>query len=86
MLSDCLFPPGSAVPPVRRVPFPYVSRRSCRCHRRVRRRWKRKARGGGEHPQHDAAACFRRQAVQIPFETCRQAFPFVVEFPIHAPH
>jgi hypothetical protein len=47
---------------------------------------KGKHREGGEHPQHDAAACFRRQAVQIPFETCRQAFPFVVEFPIHAPH
>ena len=26
VLSDGLFPPGSAVPPVRRVPFPYVSR------------------------------------------------------------
>ncbi|EFL46510.1 hypothetical protein HMPREF9296_0829 [Prevotella disiens FB035-09AN] len=38
MLSDCQFPPGSAVPPVRRVPFPCVSRRSCRCHRRLCRR------------------------------------------------
>ena len=37
-------------------------------------------------PQHDAAACFRRQTVQIPFEPCHQPFPFVVEFPIHAPH
>ena len=43
VLSDCLFPPGSAVPPVRRVPFPYVSRRSCRCHRRLCRRCKGQA-------------------------------------------
>ena len=35
VLRDCLFPPGSAVPPVRRVPFPCVSRRFCRCHRRL---------------------------------------------------
>ncbi|EYE41155.1 hypothetical protein M138_4883 [Bacteroides fragilis str. S23L17] len=38
MLSDCLFPPGSAAPPVRRVPFPCVSHHSCRCHRRLCRR------------------------------------------------
>ena len=39
----------------------------------------------GEHCQHDASACLRRQAVQIALEPCLQHFLFVVEFPIGSP-
>ena len=40
---------------------------------------------GGEHRQHDAPACLRRQAVQIAFEPCHQHFLLVVELPVRAP-
>ena len=44
-----------------------------------------KHRKGGEHRQHDAFACLRRQAVQVTFEPCHQHFLFVVEFPVRTP-